>query len=182
MVLKEILVKDVMDKNFLIAYEDSPISEIKEELIRDYKKEVFIYDKADKVQGIITMKDICNFVREKESNINQKCAIDIATKGVISVSEDSDLLICRNIMLKNNVGRLAVLKEGKIVGVIRQEHIRDFYYMKVEETSEILKTAINYIHEAVCVINNKGIVIVWNENAEKLYNLPKEKNYRKAIR
>ena len=175
LVLKEILVKDVMDKNFLIAYEDSPISEIKEELIRDYKKEVFIYDKADKVQGIITMKDICNFVREKESNINQKCAIDIATKGVISVSEDSDLLICRNIMLKNNVGRLAVLKEGKIVGVIRQEHIRDFYYMKVEETSEILKTAINYIHEAVCVINNKGIVIVWNENAEKLYNLPKEK-------
>lgn len=175
MVLKEILVKDVMDDDFLIAYEDSPLIEIKEKLIRNYKKEIFVYNKDKNMQGIITMKDISNFVKEKKPNMNKKYAIDIATKGVITISEDSDLLICRNIMLKNHVGRLAVLKDDKIVGVIRQEHIRDFYYMKVEEISEIVKTAINYIHEAVCIIDNKGTVIVWNDNAEKLYDLPKEK-------
>ncbi|HSH35020.1 sigma-54 dependent transcriptional regulator PrdR [Schnuerera sp.] len=181
MVLKEILVKDVMDDEFLIAYENSSLSEIKEKLITNYKKEIFVYDREDNLQGIITMKDISNLTKEKKIDIHKKHAKDIAINEVITISEDSNLLNCRNLMLKNNIGRLAVLKKDGIIGVIRQEHIRDFYYMKIEEISSIIKNAINYIHEAVCIIDNKGIVIVWNDNAEKLYNLPKEKILGKPL-
>lgn len=181
MVLKEILVKDVMDDEFLIAYENSSLSEIKEKLITNYKKEIFVYDREDNLQGIITMEDISNLTKEKKLDIHKIHAKDIAINEVITISEDSNLLNCRNLMLKNNIGRLAVLKKDGIIGVIRQEHIRDFYYMKIEEISSIIKNAINYIHEAVCIIDNKGIVIVWNDNAEKLYNLPKEKILGKPL-
>lgn len=172
--LKQILVKDIMAKDFLIAYENSPLSEVKEKLIENYQKEVFIYNKYGSIQSIITMRDISKFMKQNNSDISNMYARNFGTKEVIRASEDFDLLKCRNIMLENSIGRLAVLKENKVIGVVRQEHIRDFYYMKIEEISDIIKNAINYIHEAVCVIDNKGTVIVWNDNAEKLYDLPKE--------
>lgn len=175
MVLEEILVRDIMADDFLIAYEDTPLFKIKEMLIKNYKKETLIYDNTGNIQGIITMKDISNLIKRNSKDIYNKFAKDIAVKEVISISEESNLLRCRDIMLENNIGRLIVIKEGKVVGVVRQEHIRDFYYMKIEEISKIIKSAIDYIHEAVCIIDNKGTVIVWNTNAEKLYNLPKEK-------
>lgn len=175
MVLEEILVRDIMADDFLIAYEDTPLFKIKEMLIKNYKKETLIYDNIGNIQGIITMKDISNLIKRNSKDIYNKFAKDIAVKEVISISEESNLLRCRDIMLENNIGRLIVIKEGKVVGVVRQEHIRDFYYMKIEEISKIIKSAIDYIHEAVCIIDNKGTVIVWNTNAEKLYNLPKEK-------
>lgn len=172
--LKQILVKDIMAKDFLIAYENSPLSEVKEKLIENYQKEVFIYNKYGSIQSIITMRDISKFMKQNNSDISNMYARNFGTKEVIRASQDFDLLKCRNIMLENSIGRLAVLKENKVIGVVRQEHIRDFYYMKIEEISDIIKNAINYIHEAVCVIDNKGTVIVWNDNAEKLYDLPKE--------
>ncbi len=178
MVLEEILVRDIMADDFLIAYEDTPLFKIKEMLIKKIiKKETLIYDNIGNIQGIITMKDISNLIKRNSKDIYNKFAKDIAVKEVISISEESNLLRCRDIMLENNIGRLIVIKEGKVVGVVRQEHIRDFYYMKIEEISKIIKSAIDYIHEAVCIIDNKGTVIVWNTNAEKLYNLPKEKKF-----
>ena len=181
MILKEILVKDVMDSVFFTAYEDSPLSEIKEKLISNYKKEIFICDRNDNIQGIITMKDLSNFLKGKNQSRSKKYVKDLAKKEVVTIPEDFNLQKCRDIMLGNNIGRLAVIGKNKIVGVIRQEHIRDFYYMKVEEILAILTSSINYMHEAVCIIDNKGIVIIWNDNAEKLYNLPKEKILGKPL-
>jgi PAS domain S-box-containing protein len=38
----------------------------------------------------------------------------------------------------------------------------------------VLKHIIENIQEAICVIDEKGIVVIWNEPAEKLYQLPRQ--------
>lgn len=36
---------------------------------------------------------------------------------------------------------------------------------------EMIKPIIDCIYEAVCVVDENGIVIVWNNSAENLYNV-----------
>ncbi|MGB3368507.1 MAG: sigma 54-interacting transcriptional regulator, partial [Acidaminobacteraceae bacterium] len=77
--------------------------------------------------------------------------------------------MARNIMIEKNIGRLPVISNEKMIGVIRSADIRDKFYMKMEEVSRHLNHVINNIHEGICVINSEGIVTIWNTNAELLY-------------
>ena len=43
----------------------------------------------------------------------------------------------------------------------------------LKQSSLAFKYIFDNIQEAVCVIDNKGKVVIWNNNAEKLYNIPK---------
>jgi len=74
-------------------------------------------------------------------------------------------------MLCKNIGRLPILDNGEIVGVIRQEHIRDYLYMGIEQTGIILKYVLDNIQEAICVVDAEGRVEIWNHNAERLYGI-----------
>ncbi len=47
---------------------------------------------------------------------------------------------------------------------------------------ELLASIIDCIYEAVCVIDEKGTVVIWNKSAEKLYNIDYNKIYGKNIR
>ena len=95
-------------------------------------------------------------------------------KDVITADPEKSLKECRNIMVGNSIGVLPILENGNIAGVIRPEHIRDFFYMKIEEAGLELKNIIDSIYEAICVVDADGIVIIWNKNAEKLYKIPVE--------
>lgn len=173
-ILKEVLVKDVMADDFLVAYDDLTLYQAKNQLVQNYKKEIFIYDRQDNLKGVITIKDISDLYKDENLNISETPVIDFATKNIIGVLENASILESRDIMLENNIGRLAVMRKGKIVGIIREQHIIEFYYQKVESVSSIIKSMMDYMHEAVCIIDSKGVVVVWNDSAEKLYNLSKK--------
>lgn len=155
-ILKEVLVKDVMADDFLVAYDDFTLYQAKNQLIQNYKKEIFIYDRQDNLKGVITIKDISNLYKEEKLNISETPVIDFATKNIIGVLENASILESRDIMLENNIGRLAVMRKGKIVGIIREQHIIEFYYRKVESVSSIIKSMMDYMHEAVCILDSKG--------------------------
>jgi PAS domain S-box-containing protein len=85
-------------------------------------------------------------------------------------------------MVENGIGRLPVIRNSRLVGVIRQEHIRNYLYMRIEKISIILKYIINNINEAICVVNDKGEVIVWNHKAEDIYNISSEEIMEKPLK
>lgn len=167
--LDRVLAKDVMDENLITLYSHNSCCSAKELLIKNYKKEIFVTDEKNNIKGIITMKDIIKIPYDEAISINT-----IMSKNPMGVTKDTTLLECRDLMLKHKIGRLAVLEGHDIVGVIREEHIRDYFYMKLEEILVILEHTINNIHEAICVIDNKGHVMIWNDNAEKLYDISKD--------
>lgn len=175
--LNNLLVADVMSKDYYLLNENDTFSKARSIIVKDYKKEIFVLNDVGKIQGIITIGDISKL--SGYCYINEKTYLKDIIKGimkreVISVSKNTSLLKCRDIMLENNVSRLPVIEKNQIVGVIRKTHVKDFLYVKLERILEMSNHIVNNIQEAVCAIDNKGKVILWNDNAENLYNISKE--------
>ncbi|MTI71336.1 MAG: CBS domain-containing protein [Firmicutes bacterium] len=167
------LVKDVMSKDFIILYMDTLLDDALKMMLKKNSKEIFIVNRKEKIQGLLTLSDISNIFNSNDS-LNKPIRDFIDCK-LVTVKENTTLIKCRDIMLKNKIGRLPVIEKQLIKGVIRQEEIRKYYYMNLEEIAVKLNHVIDNIHEAVCGIDAKGKVLIWNKNAEKLYNLKSEK-------
>lgn len=119
--------------------------------------------------GLITQSDIA---RIKQSGMKlDKLVGRVMVTQFFSVTPDSTLKSCRDLMLQERIGRLPVVSEGKLVGVIRERELRDYFYMKLEEHSTKLSQILDTLHEAVCVTDPQGTVILWNYSSEQLYNL-----------
>src|SRR6056297_1331646 len=101
-----------MAEDFIKIKKGSSIEKISDMLMKNTKKEIFIVDKADNLRGIITLKDLYN----------------ICQKNIIYIRPEDSLRQCRDLMVKEDIGRLPVIRNSRLVGVIRQEHIRNFLY------------------------------------------------------
>lgn len=177
---QEILVKDVMDSKYIVLKENSTFKQALDAMFKNNLKEVFIENANHKIEGIITLSDVCDVYSK---NINEDVLLtNIMVKNLILVSKYDTLLNCRDIMIKNNIGRLPVIENDKLTGVIRVEEIRDYFYMNLEKMSVTLNHIVNNIHEALCLIDADGKVLIWNKNAEKLYDIPKEEIINNNIR
>ncbi|MGO1369444.1 sigma-54 dependent transcriptional regulator PrdR [Senegalia sp. (in: firmicutes)] len=175
----EILVKDVLDKKFIILNENDSLNEAIESMLKKNIQEVFIKDKRKKIQGVITLSDISLIYQNISDNIILN---KFLVKKFIYVSKNETLSKCRSIMIKNKIGRLPVIENDKIIGVIRAEEIRDYFYMNLEKMGQTLHHIVNNIHEALCLIDTKGKVMIWNKNAEDLYDIAKEEIIGKNIK
>lgn len=164
-------VADVMSYDIFIANEKDEMNSIIDYLIHNVKKEVLICDDDKKIKSVITMADVYKFVRADISKIKLN---DFMKRNVLWVNPNESLSNCRAIMLENKIGRLPVVDNENIVGIIREEHIRDYFYKGVEEAELAIKHIFNSIHEAICVVDNKGRIVIWNKNAEKLYGFKED--------
>ncbi len=71
----------------------------------------------DKLVGVITKADLLHLVDSKKS-LN-----DLMQRNVFSVSPDDRVVHARRVMINENVARLPVLNQGKLVGIISDVEI-----------------------------------------------------------
>lgn len=166
-----VLVKEVMNKDLFIINKSDEINKVTDYLFKNNKKEVLVCDDYNNLIGIVTIMDLYKVLKE---NIYKFSIEDLMNTEVIWVGPDKTLSDCRLIMLENKIGRIPVLDKGKVIGILREEAMRDYFYKGVEEGEEALKHIFDNIHEALCVVDSQGRVIIWNENAEKLYGVKEE--------
>lgn len=172
----DIQVKTIMSKDFIQIQLGTSIKKISDILIKNTDKEVFITDEKGNLKGILTLKDLYNICCQ-----NENCLDKALSKDIISIEAEASLRKCRDLMVNNDIGRLPVISDHKLIGVIRENHIRNHLYMRIEKMSVMLKYIINNINEAVCVIDDQGEVIVWNNKAEDIYDISSEKIMKKPL-
>lgn len=166
------LVKDTMSKEFIVLNEEWDIRNSVEIMLEKNHQEVFVVNSRDELIGILSLTDVSKIMSRK----NQKYTLgEVAVRNLATVSKEDTLEHCRNIMIEKSIGRLPVVDNGKLIGVIREREIRDYFYMGKELVTKELNLIINNIQEAVCAIDDKGEVLLWNESAEKLYNVEADK-------
>ena len=164
-------VEDVMDINFNTINENESVKNAVSEIIKANKKTLVALNDDGDMSGIISITDIHNLGLNSEGIEDIKIK-DIMKKNVVSVKKGMPIDECRNLMIKENIGILPVVDNvGKILGILRQEHIRDYLYMQLEEYGITLKYIIGHIKEGICAVNYEGVVILWNSFMEERYGI-----------
>jgi len=167
--IRQPLVEDVMSKDIVKINEQGSIYEALTFMLRNNTDDVFVTDRDGVIIGIITKTDISSVVNNAES-LETPVWMKMK-KNMITIESGQNLLVARNLMIQKKVGRVPVLNNGRICGVIRNREILNHFYMTMEESWERLHIFIDALHEAVCVVDATGNVVIWNRKSESLYEL-----------
>jgi PAS domain S-box-containing protein len=166
-------VKEIMNKQFIKVREDEKIKDALNKMIEANEDEVIVVDAAGLLIGVFTRKDIARIKKNKDISIEDKI-INYTNKNVITIDMGAPARTARNLMLENGIGRLPVIENGEIIGVITNNNIRDTFYLRIDEMFELQNNIINNVHEAVCICSSAGIVNHWNKSSEGLYGVKAE--------
>ncbi len=110
-------VRDVMTTQISMADSNTPISQVAKQMKDLNVGSIPITDDQKKPVGIVTDRDIV--VRGVVEGINSNDTIGrVMSSKVISVSPDTDIHEAANIMGENQIRRLPVVENGKLVGIV----------------------------------------------------------------
>jgi len=110
-------VRDVMTNKIYAALPNAPIAEVAKKMKELNVGAIPVCDSQDQPLGIITDRDIV--VRGVVEGLdNSSSASDIMSKGLVSVTPDTHIHEAARIMGENQVRRLPVVENGKIVGIV----------------------------------------------------------------
>jgi len=168
----DILASEVYSKEYLLFDENDEINEIVTTMLKKNMQEAFFKDAQGVLTGILTLKDF-EYIYQDEKNKYYPAKAFMKTNLIVA-DERLTMHQCRDLMIKEGIGRLPIMEKDVLSGVVRREEIWRFYYMKAERMLNQMMYLVDYSYEAICVIDAKGIVIVWNNSCENLYDVKRE--------
>ena len=173
-------VKEVMNKKFIKVKEDESIEEALNKMIDANQDEVLVVDQVEMLIGVFTRKDIAEIKKNKAISFQEE-VIKYINKNVVTIDMNASARAARNLMIENGIGRLPVIENKVIKGVITSNNIRDTFYLKIDEMFDLQNNIIDNLHEAVCICSDSGIVNYWNKSSEQLYGVKAENIVGKYI-
>ncbi len=118
--MNRISIKRVMSKDFITVAPDEDIRNAVDLMLKNNISALPVLDEG-KIVGIITKTDLLKIY-------NDKCRgrwkiSDLMTPDVITVTENHTIAHVTNLMEKNKIGRIVVIKDKEPVGIITSEDI-----------------------------------------------------------
>lgn len=120
-----LLAGDVMSYPVKVVNEDVSIHEVSEMLKKYGHSGLPIVDKAGSLAGIITRKDIDRAIGHGLSHAPVK---GFKSHGVVKASPDTTINEIQNLMIENGIGRIPIIKKGRIVGIVTRKDILRFLH------------------------------------------------------
>ncbi|SET29410.1 PAS domain S-box-containing protein [Natronincola peptidivorans] len=175
-------VMDIMTEDFLKLHQDTSLRDAMRKMLDNNIQDILVIDKEEKLCGIISFMDIMQILKDVPKKNSFDDAIGkFAIKDVVVIEGNAKAIEARNIMQKKSIGRLPVMYNNKLVGIIRVRDILNKVYSKIDEMRETFGYILDNLHEAVCVVDKEGIVILWCGKAEKLYGVKEEEIVGKKL-
>jgi len=110
------MIKDVMNRNVIVAKPHTTLREAAK-VMSDLNIGSLVVMENEKIVGIVTSTDALRAVAEG-ADPDRTTLADIMSKDVITIEEDRDVEEAVELMVKNKIKRLPVVREGKLVGII----------------------------------------------------------------
>ena len=111
-------VKDCMSKNIVYVTKENTVQEIADLMSKHHIGSVPVCDNNRHVLGIVTDRDIILRTIASKKDIGSARAEEVMTKDVIKTSEDTDASWVSEIMSKNQIRRVPVVENEKLVGIV----------------------------------------------------------------
>ncbi|SCZ81181.1 sigma 54-interacting transcriptional regulator [Acidaminobacter hydrogenoformans] len=165
-------VNGVMSENLLKLEPSEKLSYAVEEMLKNDIPEVLVIrtlKEGEQLLGILTYTDVSALMQQGVSF--DKPLSSVALKNVVTGTEEMLLTDARQTIIDQNIGCLPILNGSRITGIIRIANLRDSYYRFLEIVNKQYMAVIHQMHEAVTVTDRDGNVLLWNKNAERIYNM-----------
>lgn len=111
-------VKECMCKNVVKASADTTLNKIAKLMEENDIGCVPICNNENNVVGFVTDRDIVTRCLATNKNCNETTASDIMTTKVIKITPDTDVEHATETMSQNQVKRLPVIENNKLVGIL----------------------------------------------------------------
>jgi predicted transcriptional regulator len=115
--MKDLKAKDIMTRPVLSARKNASARDIAMQLLSGLYSGMPVADEDGKVIGVVTEFDLLGQVSEGRELV-KLTAGDVMTKNPITVDVNTSLNDLLKSMMENNIVRIPVTEEGRLVGVI----------------------------------------------------------------
>jgi PTS system nitrogen regulatory IIA component len=142
LVRRELLAKDIMHRNLITVPPEATLKEVANLLFKHKIPGMPVLDKSGKVLGEITEKELIKAAVPQEYRKTRKTkkilpdpfetlvskedeikARDLMSKKFVTASENTPVTELAYLMLDNNVRRVEIVKNGKLVGIVLRSDI-----------------------------------------------------------
>jgi CBS domain-containing protein len=125
----------VMERDFLVAHPDEDL----QNLLRDVGKPGLTMVpvlRGTKLEGVVTKADLLRFVESADP------VASIMHTSVRAVSPEDRLIHARRLLLDHDIGRMPVLEQGRVVGIIAEHEIAQAFASFKEADPHVQRTEI----------------------------------------
>jgi len=123
-VLSGFKVSEIMTENVSTIHKENTIDDLMDKMFNERHSGYPVINDNNQIQGCVTMEDIQDLKSEKTSEIKIK---DIMTTEIKKVSPDEDIYHALRKLSEAKIGRLMVMDNGKLVGIITRTDIMKAY-------------------------------------------------------
>ena len=117
--LTDFKVKDLMTKDVSIIDENATVNELLQKILTELHSGYPVLSNGN-LQGCVTMGDTRKVDPEKRNDYRVK---DIMSKNIKKVSPDDDVFQALKIISNHDIGRLMVIENGDLIGIITRSDI-----------------------------------------------------------
>ena len=111
-------VKDCMSENVVWVTGNNTIYDVAKLMNENHIGSIPVCDNNNNLVGIVTDRDIVLRTIACGKDVRQTKVTDIMTTEVIKTSKDTEVSWVANIMAKNQIRRVPVVEDEKLVGII----------------------------------------------------------------
>ena len=115
------LVKDVMNKNVVVAKSDATIREAAKVMNKFHIGSLIVL-KEEAIAGIVTERNVLTAVAGGKDT-NSTAIEEIMTKKVVTVDPDQTVEAAVDLMIQNKIKKLPVVEDNKLKGIITASDI-----------------------------------------------------------
>jgi CBS domain-containing protein len=84
-----------------------------------------VVDKDERIVGVISRRDFKKLRKSKHMLAPVKAFM---TRNVVTISYDKSIIEAARLMIKHDIGRIPVIKDDKIIGIITRSDAMTYFY------------------------------------------------------
>lgn len=121
-------VKDLMTEKVITVREDITIAELLDKMLKEKHSGYPVVDSEGNLSGCVTLEDIKDI---SEQSQELKSVEEVMACNIISVHPEEDLFEAFKKMSRSEIGRLMVIEDGELIGILTRSDIMKAHQLKI---------------------------------------------------
>ncbi len=120
-----VMLRDIMSYPVLTVEQDTPVEEVARLLREVGCTGMPVVDENERIVGIVSRRD---FKKVKKTAQMKSPIKAFMSRDVVTISHEKSALEAARLMIKNDIGRIPVMQDGKIIGIITRSDAMMYFY------------------------------------------------------